>query len=484
MAAFTPRESVALKARNKRQTTAIPVPEVQQYGVFTPGYAGYLQSTAAATGPTDSAALAAGNAAALRMNADAEQAAYANMLGRAQQLQIEAQKRDLFAERESDIGGRNLDYTKEGIGGIETVETDPVTGESRIVRNPVQQQIGNVYNLGMKRAETIDKMASGFKTLGETGTIPSEEAKSHLLRDPVTGEPMELVPGMNVSDEIDAYTEDTPEDRLLRDTTVAKINAESKDGAKVEQIYNTNGTSMGLKWTGPLEAIVRGQAEARAAGIDPTTGRPLGRRAPTASPNAGAQGGGASATSAAEPVRGDLSSYRDAGYDAIENRLERKYNLPQGLMKRIRVYGEKSNANQVSPTGARTVYQILPSTRKLFGDKYKIDAYAGPAQAAEVAALHLKESIDRGEDPVLGYNAGPKSTGRWNSREAREYKQRVDSPQAYASVRPSGDPNNIRVTRLRALPFVSDVSVGDDGIITAKLKNGRVVKYGKGRRVG
>jgi len=484
-----PRESVALRARNKRQTTTIPTPEVQQYGVFTPGYAGYLQSTAADQSQGSSAALAAANAWALRNEKRNEQEGYAQMLKRAQDLQIDAQKRDLFAEREADIGDRNLQYTQEGIGGLETVETDPVTGESRIVRNPLQQQVGNVYNLGMKRAETLDKFATSFKTLGETGTTLSDEAKQHLIRDPVTGKLPELVKGMNVSDEIDAYTEDTPEDRYLRDTTVAEINQKNNGGVTVEQIFNPSGVSMGLKWTSKAGAgaLAQAQAEAMAAGIDPKTGRVFRRMAPSPSPNAGAQGGAAPATSAAEPIRGDLTDYRDAGYDAIENRLERKYGLPQGLMKRIRVFGERTNATgprSVSPKGARTVYQFTPGTRDHFIKRWKIDPWSSPQAAAESAAIHLSDSIKRGQDPVLEYNAGPKARGAWGSKEAQDYKRRVDSPEAYASVRPSADPNNIRVTRLRALPHVADVSVDDAGIITAKLKNGRVVKYDKGRRVG
>jgi len=482
-----PRESVALRARNKRQTTTIPTPEVQQYGVFTPGYAGYLQSTAADQSQGSSAALAAANAWALRNEKRNEQEGYAQMLKRAQDLQIEAQRRDVLAEARDAAAGRNIEYMKEGVGGIETVGTD-AAGETEFQYHPVQQQTANAYNIGMKRAETIDKMASGFKTLGETGTIPSEEAKSHLLRDPVTGKPMELVQGMNVSDEIDAYTEDTPEDRYLRDTTVAEINQKNNGGVTVEQIFNPSGVSMGLKWTSKAgaAALANAQAEAMAAGIDPKTGRVV-RRTTTASPNAGAQGGAAPATSAAEPIRGDLTDYRDAGYDAIENRLERKYGLPQGLMKRIRVFGERTNATgprSVSPKGARTVYQFTPGTRDHFIKRWKIDPWSSPQAAAESAAIHLSDSIKRGQDPVLEYNAGPKARGAWGSKEAQDYKRRVDSPEAYASVRPSADPNNIRVTRLRALPHVADVSVDDAGIITAKLKNGRVVKYDKGRRVG
>lgn len=109
-------------------------------------------------------------------------------------------------------------------------------------------------------------------------------------------------------------------------------------------------------------------------------------------------------------------SFRDPVYDEIEARLERKYGLPSGGIKAIRTKGERSNADQVSPVGARTVYQIMPRTRELFRKKYGVDAYASIEGAAEIAALHLKESMDRNngswEIAVREYHGGP-DRRRW-----------------------------------------------------------------------
>lgn len=111
------------------------------------------------------------------------------------------------------------------------------------------------------------------------------------------------------------------------------------------------------------------------------------------------------------PKPGDLYT-DDAYYLPIEREMERKYGLPSGIMADIRKKGEKSNRDQ-SPTstGARSVYQIIPGTRTLFLNKYGVNAYAGDREAAQVAALHLKESLDRNrnsvEAAVREYHGGP-----------------------------------------------------------------------------
>ena len=104
-------------------------------------------------------------------------------------------------------------------------------------------------------------------------------------------------------------------------------------------------------------------------------------------------------------------SYRDdAYYRPIEAQWERKYGLPDGLLASIRKEGERTNRDQVSSAGARSVYQIIPSTRNLFQNKYGVNAYAGDREAAQVAALHLKESFDRNngniENTVREYHGG------------------------------------------------------------------------------
>lgn len=128
---------------------------------------------------------------------------------------------------------------------------------------------------------------------------------------------------------------------------------------------------------------------------------------------------------------GNMQSFRDPGYDRLESSLEQEYGLPQGLMGRIRTLGERSNANQVSPAGARTVYQIIPETRLAFAKKYGVDAYKSPENAARVAALHLKESIERGEDPVTGYIGGPDRSK--HGPQTRAYAARVNGARRVSS---------------------------------------------------
>jgi len=74
---------------------------------------------------------------------------------------------------------------------------------------------------------------------------------------------------------------------------------------------------------------------------------------------------------------------------------EKKVGIPEGLLQAIVNHGEKSNTDQVSEKGARTVYQITPPTAKLIEKKYGIDPYLSPENAALGAAYLLKESLDR-----------------------------------------------------------------------------------------
>lgn len=88
-------------------------------------------------------------------------------------------------------------------------------------------------------------------------------------------------------------------------------------------------------------------------------------------------------------------SYKDPFYDALDTKVSDDLGLPSGLLSDIRLKGERSNADQVSSAGARSVYQITPETRQLFLKRYGVDAYASPESAARVAGLHLRDSLQR-----------------------------------------------------------------------------------------
>jgi hypothetical protein len=151
-------------------------------------------------------------------------------------------------------------------------------------------------------------------------------------------------------------------------------------------------------------------------------------------------------------------SYQDPMYDEIEAKLEKEYGLPAGGMRAIRTRGERSNADQVSPVGARTVYQIMPRTRELFRKTYSVDAYQSPEAAARVAAPHLRDSMRRNggswEAAVGEYHGGTdrRNWGRVNNA----YRQRVLGG-AVSSPAASGSGYTPREIPRPKLPTVSEM---------------------------
>lgn len=106
---------------------------------------------------------------------------------------------------------------------------------------------------------------------------------------------------------------------------------------------------------------------------------------------------------------------------------ERKHGLPEGLLVNIVQKGERSNNDQVSEAKARTVYQITDNTRKLVLDKYGIDPLLSPENAADAAALLLKEGLQRNKgdvaQAVAEYHGGT-NRANWGAK-TRSYVQRV-----------------------------------------------------------
>lgn len=103
-------------------------------------------------------------------------------------------------------------------------------------------------------------------------------------------------------------------------------------------------------------------------------------------------------------------SYKDPVWDDVEPKAALAASVPLWVLQAIRTKGERSNGDQVSPKGARGVYQFIPATRTAFLKKHGVDAYsAEPGQQALAAALHLKESFERTgrwDKAIAGYNGG------------------------------------------------------------------------------
>ncbi len=120
-------------------------------------------------------------------------------------------------------------------------------------------------------------------------------------------------------------------------------------------------------------------------------------------------------------------SYSDPFWKDAAGKAESKAGIPQGLLSSILINGERTNADRVSSAGAKTPFQIIPETRDAVLKKYGIDAYLSPQNAADAAALLLKESISRNggdvKSAVSEYHGGT-NRENWGSK-TKAYSERV-----------------------------------------------------------
>lgn len=135
-----------------------------------------------------------------------------------------------------------------------------------------------------------------------------------------------------------------------------------------------------------------------------------------------------------------VNSYKDMVWTQLSTSVEDKLGLPSGLLTSVVVNGERSNNDQVSKNGARTPFQIIPATRKAAIDKFGIDPYLSPENAAEVAGLLLKDSLQRNSGDVVAavseYHGGT-DKANWGPK-TRAYVARVISGQR-AAMKPASE---------------------------------------------
>lgn len=155
------------------------------------------------------------------------------------------------------------------------------------------------------------------------------------------------------------------------------------------------------------------------------------------------------------------NDYKDPYWTNLSTMMEKKHGLPAGLLVNIVQKGERTNNNLVSSDGAKTVYQIIPSTRRLFLKAYGVDAYASPEGAAEMAALHLKESLRKKgatvETAIREYHGGP-DRRKWKDIN-NSYYSRVSggmSGKAPAPTRQQRSAPPARASALQPLPQASN----------------------------
>ena len=150
------------------------------------------------------------------------------------------------------------------------------------------------------------------------------------------------------------------------------------------------------------------------------------------------------------------TSYKDPAYRDLLSEAEQSVGIPSGMLAATVYAGERSNNNQVSPVGAKTMFQFMPKTREYIKQKYGFDAYASPYEGAMAAASLLKENQQTlskyTNDPtmvVAAYNTGAGNIikhlteGKPLAKETQGYISRTsqalgttpkDTPQVPASI--------------------------------------------------
>lgn len=87
--------------------------------------------------------------------------------------------------------------------------------------------------------------------------------------------------------------------------------------------------------------------------------------------------------------------YTDQAYSEADANAARITGVPVQLLNRLRLQGERSNADQTSSAGAKTPYQITPQTRAGIMKNYGIDPWSSPQNAALGAAYVAWEQAGR-----------------------------------------------------------------------------------------
>lgn len=138
-------------------------------------------------------------------------------------------------------------------------------------------------------------------------------------------------------------------------------------------------------------------------------------------------------------------SYLDPVYDQYEASAANQAGIDPSLLRAVRTQGEKSNADQVSSAGARTVYQIIPDTRAGLVKNYGVDPYSSPQNAALGAALLLKEGLQRNNgnaEAAVGEYHGGINRANWGPVNAA-YRARVTGGTPQPDARPGASQYNL-----------------------------------------
>lgn len=133
--------------------------------------------------------------------------------------------------------------------------------------------------------------------------------------------------------------------------------------------------------------------------------------------------------------------YHDPRLDAFSGEVEKRYNLPYGLIESVKNAGERTNTGQVSPKGAKGTMQFIDSTRAAYPHDYN-----DPLSSIDASGRYFKDLLKQyngnARAALAHYNGGTKNgkavaAGKQPvSAETRAYLQRI---QQYMMRKSSGE---------------------------------------------
>jgi soluble lytic murein transglycosylase-like protein len=94
----------------------------------------------------------------------------------------------------------------------------------------------------------------------------------------------------------------------------------------------------------------------------------------------------------------------DPRLDAFAMDVEKRYNLPTGMIVALKNAGERTNVGQVSPKGAKGVMQFMDKTR----ESYPHDV-ADPFDSIDASGKYMADLVKQYKNPIAAiahYNGG------------------------------------------------------------------------------
>jgi len=130
--------------------------------------------------------------------------------------------------------------------------------------------------------------------------------------------------------------------------------------------------------------------------------------------------------------------YNDTRLDAFAMEVEKRYELPKGMVLAVKNAGERTDPGKVSPKGAQGIMQFMPATQKLQGGMFKHDVN-NPFASIDAAGKYLQYTLKnqyKGNAlaAVADYNGGPsagKAVLNGEAPPAEETQQYVERVKTY-----------------------------------------------------